>query len=178
MSDKGRTLPHGSSWDDETTRVEQAPPDFEVASAPVESNPRPPVEVEARQISPAALRHVQHAFEIWTKNRVYNLDSQLVCIGVIDLATGRDNRDHPFVGARLVGGQLKSDEGSELTYPLPVPGSDAVFQKSEAHGKIRLSVTSKVSRVILHVKRVKVRAAERDVAWGTITSSGAHTAPR
>jgi hypothetical protein len=170
-----------SSWDDEPTRVEWAPPDFDATiddSAPaLETIPRPAVEVEDRRISPVGLRHAQHAYEIWTKNRVYNLDARLECMGVIDLASGQNNAQHPFLGMRLVGGQSQGEEGTELSYPLPVPGSDAVFQKMDKRGKIRLSVTSRVTRVILHVKRVKVQSQERDTAWGNITATGTNPVP-
>jgi hypothetical protein len=157
-------------WDpeDDATRTESDPRSSR-GSMP-DSVPRPPVEVEVRKISPQAVRQAQLAYEIWTKNRVYNIDATMLCIEVIDLATGRSNANHPFIGARLVGGQLRSGEASELSFPLPAPGSDAVFQKVDEHSRIRLAVTSAVTRVILHVHRVDVRGPERDHAWGRITT--------
>jgi hypothetical protein len=140
----------------------------------VTETPRAAVEVEVRKISPQAVKHVRIAYEIWTKNRVYNLDANLQCFDVIDLATGTSNEHHPFVGARLVGGQLREREGehAELSFPLPAPGSDAVFQKMDDQQRIRLAVTSSVTRVILHIHQVEVRGPERDHAWGRITRTG------
>lgn len=165
------------SWDDEPTIVWSPPdwlPEDSDASAP-EPTERPLVEVDVRAISGAAAigAHARRAFEIWTGNRVYSLDGTLECIEVIDLATGRSNPNHPFLGARLVGGQTRSEQSNELSFPLPVPGSDAVFQKFDRQNRIRLSVTSRVTRVLLHVHRVTVTAGERDNTWSTLTRTGA-----
>ena len=158
--------------DDDATITEPEPEPFRPSVT--ESPQRPPIEVEVRKISPQAVKHVRIAYEIWTRNRVYNLDASLQCFDVIDLATGTSNERHPFVGARLVGGQLREREGehAELSFPLPAPGSDAVFQKTDEQQRIRLAVTSSVTRVILHVHRVEVRGPERDHAWGRITRTG------
>jgi hypothetical protein len=170
-----------STWeDDEPTTVIWAPPDWlpeegeAATSEPLPTSERPAVEVDVRSISGAAAvgAHARRAFEIWTRNRVYALDGTLECIEVIDLATGRSNPHHPFLGARLVGGQTRSEQSNELSFPLPVPGSDAVFQKFDRHNRIRLSVTSRVTRVLLHVHRVMVTAGERDNAWSTLTRTG------
>jgi len=134
--------------------------------------PRPAVEVETRRVSAQSVQLTRLAYEVWTKNRVYNLDGTMCCYEVIDLASGQSQEHHPFLGARLVGGQRRSGEDSELSFPLPVPGSDAVFQKIDENKGIRLAVTSAVTRVILHVHRVDVRAPERDQAWGKITRTG------
>lgn len=134
--------------------------------------PRPAVEVETRRVSAQSVQLTRLAYEVWTKNRVYNLDGTMCCYEVIDLATGQSQEHHPFLGARLVGGQRRSGEDSELSFPLPVPGSDAVFQKTDENEGIRLAVTSAVTRVILHVHRVDVRVPERDQAWGKITRTG------
>jgi len=170
-------------WDDEPTIV-WSPPDWDPEDATdagkppqqrdsqvPESAPRKEIEVEVRRLSgPAALGpHARRTYEIWTRNRVYSVDSRLECVEVIDLATGQSDPNHAFLGARLVGGQLRDDGSNELTFPLPTPGSEAVFQKQDDQRRIRLSVTSRVTRVILHVHRVKVGSDERDGAWGQIT---------
>lgn len=171
-------------WDDEPTIV-WSPPDWDPEedatdpAAPLESRdsqapesaPRPEIEVEVRRLSgPAALGpHARRAYEIWTRNRVYSVDSTLECVEVIDLATGQIDPNHSFLGARLVGGQIRHEDSNELTFPLPTAGSEAVFQKTDQHRRIRLSVTSRVTRVILHVHRVKVGSDERDGAWGKLT---------
>jgi hypothetical protein len=139
-------------------------------SAPPAS--RPPIEVEVRKISTAAAgRRAPPTYEIWTKNRVYALDAALACIDVIDLASGQSDHRHPFIGGQLVGGQRHVSETTELTFPLPTPGSEAVLQLADSNGRPRLVVTSKVTRVILHVQIVKVADQQRDDAWNKIASS-------
>jgi hypothetical protein len=142
---------------------------------PVMSEPpsRPPVEVEVRRVSSAASvsRKAPPAYEIWTKNRVYALDGTMRCVEVIDLASGRTETKHPFVGAQLVGGQLNVDDNNELTFPLPTPGAEAVFQTVDAAGRPRLSLTSRVTRVLLHVQVVRVAEKQSDDTWDVIASS-------
>jgi hypothetical protein len=164
---------------DEGPTVSWSPPDCDDAPTGPVSVPRsaevpqrPAVEVETRRVSAQSVQLTRLAYEVWTKNRVYNLDATMCCFEVIDLASGQNQEQHPFIGARLVGGQRRTGEDSELSFPLPVPGSDAVFQKSDSEKGIRLAVTSAVTRVILHVHRVDVRVPERDVAWGRITRNG------
>jgi hypothetical protein len=133
--------------------------------------PRPPIEVEVRKVSGAnaLARRVAPAYEVWTKNRVYALDVRMVCVDVIDLATGQSDTRHPFMGGHLVGGQQRKGQSSELSFPLPTPGSEAVFQTLDPGGRPRLMVTSKVTRVLLHVQVVKVTQDQQDVTWDTIT---------
>ncbi len=149
-----------------------SPPASSPRGSVPDGGPRPAVEVETRRVSAQSVQLTRLAYEVWTKNRVYNLDGTMCCYEVIDLATGQSQEHHPFLGARLVGGQRRTGEDSELSFPLPVPGSDAVFQKNDENKGIRLAVTSAVTRVILHVHRVDVRAPERDQAWGKITRTG------
>ncbi len=166
-------------WTPET----EPPPAVRVQAAPEPPPPpesRPPVEVEVRSIkNPATLARRQlPTYELWTKNRVYNLDSTLSCIEVIDLASGRTDKKHTLLGAQLVGGQMRTSDGNELSYPLPTPGSDAVFQKLDAKGRVRLVMTSKVTRIILHVQLVRVIADESEVTWDHIASSRHGTWPQ
>jgi hypothetical protein len=134
---------------------------------------RPLIEVEVRKVKNLATnaRRPPPAYEIWTKNRVYNLDTTLTCIEVIELSSGRTDERHQLMGAQLVGGQKRRDDGNELSYPLPVPGTDAVFQRKDEKGRVRLVMTSKVTRVILHVQRVVVVADKAEHSWDQITSS-------
>ncbi len=163
-------------WDPEDLDEEERPRGKAktVPPPPRDDRNRSPVEVELRR-APAAsvLAQRLRAYEIWTKNRVYSLDVNMTCFEVIDLASGKANPKHPFVGMRCVGGQLESTRVKQLSIPLPIPGSEAVFQKRDASNRIRLAQTSKVTRVILHVHRVEVAAEGSDRAWGRITSTGA-----
>ena len=153
----------------DVTPHDMTPPE----GTPDEPAQRPLIEVEVRRISSANLlgKRTQCAYEIWTKNRVYGLDANLACIEVIDLASGRSEKKHPFIGARLVGGQNRTEAGNELTFPLPTPGAEAVFQAVDANKRVRLSITSRVTRVILHVQRVQVGTEQRDSTWDQIASS-------
>ena len=100
------------------------------------------------------------AYEVWTKNRVYNLDGTMCCFEVIDLrpARARSTTLHRRASGRWA---APNRRGQRALFPLPVPGSDAVFQKTDDDRGIRLAVTSAVTRVILHVHRVDVRARAR-----------------
>jgi hypothetical protein len=134
---------------------------------------RPPIEIEVRKVSNATslARRVPPALEIWTKNRVYALDLAMQCVDVIDLASGQSDKRHPFIQGRLVGGQRRVSDGNELTFPLPIPGAEAVFQVLDANGRPRLVVTSRVTRVILHVQVVRVTEQQRDDTLGKIAST-------
>lgn len=165
-----RPRPPESAPDSETT-IAGPPADFKLA--PNQQRPkadsaderalRPAIEIEVRKASATgALRKVGPAYEIWTKNRVYALDARLRCIDVIDLTTGQTDHRHPFLGGQLVGGQKRNGDTTELTFPLPVPGADAMFQTGAAGGHARLMVTSRVTRVMMLVQ--VVRASQADVA--------------
>ncbi|MBK8999239.1 MAG: hypothetical protein IPM35_26265 [Myxococcales bacterium] len=157
------------------------PPDFDLrgrVAAPDPSSPvaapkaeRPPIEVEVRKLSASSAKRAPPAYEVWTKNRVYALDPMLVCVDVIDLATGQSDKKHGFLGGQLVGGQRRVNDNNELTFPLPTPGSEAVFQTLDMNRRPRLVVTSKVTRVILHVQIVRVAETQKDDTWSAIAST-------
>jgi len=148
------------------TRIQFAEPDPGPNAGPIE---RPDIEVDIRKVNgPAALGSIRRVFEVWTKNRVYILDAGMRCIEVIDLATGVTNKQHPFLGARCAGG--RDHEKSELSFPLPAPGSEAVFQKTESGNRIKLSVTSQVVRVMFHASRVRIKQDQADRVWGKIST--------
>jgi len=71
-------------------------------------------------------RRLSEAVEIVTSNHVYVLDSALRCIEVRKASTSTQVTDSSFLGSRLVGGQLNSEEAIELSYPFPRPGANAV----------------------------------------------------
>lgn len=164
-------------WEPEITQSEPAPeitaPTTTPHSSTMALSDRPPIEVELRFVKNLAThaRRPPPSYEIWTKNRVYNLDTALTCTEVIDLSSGASDEKHQLIGAQLVGGQRRSEDGNELSYPLPTPGTDAVFQKSDPKGRVRLIMTSKVTRVILHVQCVKVSSEKAEHTWDQITSS-------
>lgn len=172
--------PPTSQPDSETT-IAGPPADFKLAPSrrkgaaatpEPERAPRPSVEVEIRKApSATAVRKVGPAYEIWTKNRVYALDARLKCIDVIDLTTGQTDHRHPFLGGQLVGGQRRSGEATELTFPLPLPGSDAMFQTGTPGGHARLMVTSRVTRVMMLVQVVKASQDQVAITLDMIAQS-------
>lgn len=117
--------------------------------------PRAAVDIEVARVGgpTSPFDGAWRAFEIWTRNRVYGLDGMYRCIAVFDRATGKLESDHPFVGARLVGGQVRLGETSEVWQPLPIPGAEAVFEQSRGARTV-LSHTSTVERVVLRLRGV------------------------
>ncbi len=110
--------------------------------------------------------------EIWTRNRIYTLDSIMQCIEVVDRASRDVVTDHPFLGMRLVGGQHREGERIELSYPFPRPGTEAVFElpgKTKRAGSF--SRTSAVTRVVLRLHIVTVSPGYVIPTWEEITGS-------
>lgn len=119
--------------------------------------PRMPriVEVEVVQERGRAPRPdpVKRSFEVWTQNTVYVLDSRMRCIEVVAPGSAEPKRNHPFLGARLVGGQLQHEGSIEMSYPFPRPGSFAVFELRK-NNRSQFSRTSAVERVVIRERIV------------------------
>lgn len=134
---------------------------------PARPSPRTPmVEVEVgyeRGPAPQA-RPARNWLEVWTRNSVYIVDSRMQCLEVRPTGGGAPTLDHPFVGTRLVGGQWHGEDGVELSYPLPRPGSCAVFEGRRAN-KRRFSRTSVVERVVMRLQVVAVTAPHVVPSW-------------
>src|SRR5512140_25932 len=107
--------------------------------------------------TPRRARAPWRAIEVWTKNRVYGMDSSFVCIEVVDRATGKLDLAHPILGGRLGGGRKRGTKGQTLTHPLPLPGTEAMFLRAKKQG-----YTSIVERVIVRVRALRVR---NNVTW-------------
>jgi hypothetical protein len=104
--------------------------------------------------------------EIWTRNRVYHIDSSLACIAVISRETGRLEGAHPLRGARLTGGERRNKAAQllEIFVPLPAPGTEAVFRNdAKKHGSF--ARTSTVEKVVLRVRHVRVGTISEGQAW-------------
>lgn len=147
------------------------PPDAPRASK-VPSAAQPAIDVELvveRKTAPYLDRPWVTA-EIWTQNRVYALDSAMRCIDVIEQRTGKSDRKHPLIGAKLVGGQAIHGDDMELSHPYPRAGSEAVFEQGNG-SKARFSHTSPVSRVVLRLRVVTVSPERLVPAWQDITGS-------
>ena len=102
-------------------------------------------------------------YEVWTQNNVYAVDSRMRCVEVRERATGNVKLEHPFLGARLVGGQYQ-DDAMEMSYPLPRPGSFAVFELKK-RGRRQFTRTSAVERVVLRMRIVTIADGSIAPAW-------------
>jgi len=104
------------------------------------------------------------ATEVWTQNNVYAVDSRMRCVAVRSAADNTLVGDHPFLGTRLVGGQVKGEGTVEMSYPLPRPGSFAVFEGRKGK-KRRFSRTSAVERVVLRLRVVTITGPDVTPSW-------------
>lgn len=143
-----------------------------VALAPQPTSPldhAPMVEIEViHQHGPAPrAEHPYRTLEIYTQNRVYTMDPWMICVGVRDRAGG-EHDDHAFLGCRLVGGQHRSGERIELSYPFPRPGTEAVFENTQGQPG-NFSRTSTVTRVVLRLHVVTVAPRRVAPTWAEIT---------
>lgn len=150
---------------------EPTPAALRPSSGGERAKPTPMVEVEVSVEHGSAPRTdtLRRVYEVWTNNHVYTLDSRLRCLDV--RATGTNNMvaDHPFIGTRLVGGQLHSNGSVEMSYPLPRPGSCAVFEAHKGNRR-QFSRTSAVTRVVLRLRVVSVTDAAAVPTWEEVSS--------
>jgi hypothetical protein len=110
------------------------------------------------------------AYEVWTGNRVYAVDGHMTCFGVMDRATGKPDPNHAFIGARLMGGEKRDDGALQLAFPLPTPGTEAVFQlKSGTKG--RYGHTSRVEKVVVRIRVTMAQLDNPESMWEEITST-------
>jgi hypothetical protein len=132
----------------------------------------PMLEVEAiHQLGPVRQEEPLRILEVWTQNRIYKMSPAMLCVEVIDRASGAVDRTSQFLGQRLVGGQLREGEAIELSHPFPRPGSEAVFEKL-AGSSGALSRTSTVRRVVLRLHVVTVDPRGVAPTWAQLKRSG------
>lgn len=152
-------------WD-EQTEVDPPP------AAPQSDEP-PPIEVVVVQDRRAAYTKdgalPWRAYEIWTSNRIYMLDAEMTCMAVVNRESGRQEARHAFIGAKLTGGERMRDNMVAIAYPLPVPGTEAVFRSKQANRLTRFGRTSKVERVIVRLRLTAVQLEDVGPAWDQIT---------
>ena len=113
------------------------------------------------------------AIEVWTQNRIYGVGAAMTCVFVRDRGTGENAPDHPTLGARLAGGQRRNDAGLivEVSHPLPEPNFTAVFVTGMG-ARLRVSETSKVTRVVFHQRTVALGPEGGLPTWDEITDPG------
>lgn len=117
-------------------------------------------------------RRPWRAAEVWTKRRVYGLDSTFRCVEILDRQTGRPELGHEMLGARLGGGRLRDKDTVRFSYPLPLPGMEAMFSKGKKHG-----YTSAVEKTIVRVRVLHTSADEASPSWDDIASRWSEPPP-
>ncbi len=128
--------------------------------------------LDERQVA-GGERRPWRAAEVWTKRRVYGLDSTFRCVEILDRETGRPELTHEMLGARLGGGRMRDKEGVRFSYPLPLPGMEAMFSKGKKHG-----YTSAVERMIVRVRVLHTSADDVAPSWDDIASRWSEMPPR
>jgi hypothetical protein len=114
-------------------------------------------------------RRLREAVEVITRNHVYVLDSTMHCIEVRTTDTADTARDaRSFIGWRLVGGQLNTDDATELSYPFPRPGALAVFEVRKGSAR-QFHYTSPVKRVVVRLSIVSVTRTRVIPTWEEIS---------
>jgi hypothetical protein len=104
------------------------------------------------------------AFELWTKHRVYGMDSALECRQVLDRRTGALEATNPVLGLKLGGGKLRVGNESRYTYPFPSIGMDGIF--SNAKRTIR---TSRVERFLIRIRDLSTQVDDdTQLTWEAI----------
>ena len=114
---------------------------------------------------PGGERRPWRAAEVWTKRRVYGLDSTFKCIEILNRETGRPELSHELLGARLGGGRLREKDTVRFSYPLPLPGMEAMFMKAKKHG-----YTSIVERMIVRIRVLHTSPDEALPSWDEVAS--------
>jgi hypothetical protein len=149
---------------------QSSPSDFEGVDK-TEVSPPPFVEVElVYERGQAGMSTDQwKSVEVWTRNRIYVVDWNMVCIEVVDRKSGKADGGHALLGAVLAGGQVQTEEGMEMTFPLPRPNTEAVFEYHDAR-KGYVS-TSTVTRVVIRLRVLTVPRANVEPTWAELTSS-------
>lgn len=122
--------------------------------------------------TPRLLGDAWCAVEVWTQNRVYGLDGAMVCRFVRDRRTNAVHDDHPVLGARLLGGQRRAEDGriTHVAHPFPRRGMAAVFATGMG-GRLRVSETSSVTRVVVRQRVVELTAETAPPTWDAIVGS-------
>jgi hypothetical protein len=143
-----------------------------MSNSPAPSVPRPTPRAQGRGVELFVIdesqipgeRRAWRAAEIWTKRRIYGLDSTFRCIEVIDRESGKPET-HELIGARLGGGRLRDKESVKFSYPLPLPGMEAMFTKQKKHG-----YTSAVERMIVRIRVLHTSPDDTAPTWDEIAS--------
>lgn len=137
---------------------------------------RPPlkgveVEIVDELRRPPSLDRPFTMVEVWTQNTVYHVDVNMRCIEVVDIATEKAVPDHGLLGARLLGGQHDAENATRLSHPLPLPGTEAVFEQRRK-SDVLFSHSSTVTRVVLRLRQLTIVTGGDQVTWDQIAGAG------
>jgi hypothetical protein len=154
----GQAIPGGSSAPARDAGVDAAPEQRSLGSG---------VELFVIDESqpPRGQRKPWRAAEVWTKRRIYGLDSTFKCVEILDRETGRPESSHDMLGARLGGGRLREADTVRFAYPLPLPGMEAMFMKGKKHG-----YTSAVERMIVRIRVLRTSVDDTLPTWEEIAN--------
>ncbi|HEY3359397.1 MAG TPA: hypothetical protein VGQ83_39470 [Polyangia bacterium] len=109
-----------------------------------------------------------HYIQLWTAKRIYAIDMAMRCVGVYDRATGAPDERHVLLGGRLTGGQHAQGGTLKMVYPIPVPGTQGVFELSASTGSH--GHTSICERVLLRLPAMTVAQRGAKQTWEAIAS--------
>lgn len=105
--------------------------------------------------------------EVWTRNRIYVVNTMMKCIEVSDRKCGAPDPDHPLLGAFLAGGQRQTADAMEMTHPFPRPDTEAVFEyRGIRKGYVS---TSTVTRVVLRLRVLTVPHERVQPTWDQLS---------
>jgi hypothetical protein len=108
-----------------------------------------------------------HYVQLWTQKRIYAVDLAMTCIAVLSRQSGKPATDQSVVGGRLTGGQLVEGDRVKMVYPLPVPGTQAVFELGVGAQQSFVR-TSPLERVIVRLVALGTAAREKHPTWEAV----------
>jgi hypothetical protein len=157
-----------------TLRLPNAPPipgrNSKPPPAPARPSLHPEAGIEIQVVEQPGVQTFDETswalFEIWTRNRVYHVNSEFRCIAVVSRATAQQEPGHALMGARLTGGERRNKSAHlvDIYFPLPGPGTEAVFKSdSKRHGQF--AKTSTIERVVMRVRRVRINTVAEGQVW-------------
>ncbi len=106
-----------------------------------------------------------HYVQLWTRQHIYAVDLTMVCVAVYERATGAPDKQNRMLGGHLTGGQRVDGGTVKMVYPLPVPGTHAVFELRNARGH-----TSNLERVLVRLPAMTVAEKGAKQTWESIVS--------
>jgi hypothetical protein len=167
---RAMSKPSGFDADEQPTEPGAAPV---IESGEVDRPPQPAARtLEVEYVHEIELQQAGvtswEMLEVWTRNRIYHVSAEMVCVRVTRRATGESERENLLLGAQLAGGERKAKRGDmvEIYFPFPMPGTEAVFCGGK---KSAVSYTSTIERVVLRVRKMRVGDESTSSTWDDLT---------